>query len=474
MLESDTDSMLSPLSRIVRRPPIACSPDTMTANALATMRELAIGSMIVVDEGGVPLGILTLRDVVDRVALDPRAFEAPIAQVMTRDPVSLPLHESAYSAALAMIRHGVRHIVLVDSGKLAGIVSERDLFGLQSGGVRHLSTAIKSANDLPAVAQFGRDIGILAAEMAAQGVAAGALTAFIASLNDLLTERIVELEFREATLCGARYCWILMGSEGRTEQTLLTDQDNGIILSPAPNESVGQARARLLPIARRVNLALDRAGYRLCPGDIMAGNSAWCLSLEEWRDRFARWIDGGSPNALLHGAIFFDLRPLSGATELAHELRSWLLARTAANPRFLHQMAENALQHRPPIGRLRDFAVGKDGMIDLKVNGTMQFVDAARIYTLAHAVDLTNTEQRLRAVAPALNLAERESEAWIAGFHHIQGQRIRRQAERLAASLPLDNRVDPYALHDFDRPVLRLAFEQARAIQRRLALDFRV
>src|SRR6187551_366057 len=116
MLESDTDSMLSSLSRFVRRPPIACSPDTVTANALAMMRELAIGSMIVVDEGGVPLGILTLRDVVDRVALDPQAFAAPIAQVMTRRPVTLPLHESAYSAALAMIRHGVRHIVLVEAG----------------------------------------------------------------------------------------------------------------------------------------------------------------------------------------------------------------------------------------------------------------------------------------------------------------------------------------------------------------------
>lgn len=474
MLESSTDSILSPLARVMRRKPVACGPDERISVALGRMRELSIGSMIVADEHGIPIGILTLRDVVDRVVLEPGALEAPIAQLMTRNPVTLPVHETAYAAALAMIRHGVRHIVLVERGKLAGVVSERDLFGLQSTGVRHLSAAIKGAKDLPAVEQFGRDIGDLARRMVAQGVAVGPLTAFIASLNDLLTERVAELEFREAALGGVRYCWILMGSEGRAEQTLLTDQDNGIIFAPAAGQSVDDARAQLLPIAQRVNRALDRAGYRLCPGEIMAGNPLWCLSLEEWRAKFGRWIDSGSPEALLHGAIFFDLRPLTGELVLAHELRGWLRVHAPKNQRFLHQMAENALHNRPPLGTLRDFTLGEDRRIDLKLNGTTPFVDAARIFSLAHGVDETNTERRLRAVAPALHVAAREAEAWIAAFHHIQGQRLRRQAKYLAAGLPADNRIDPYALHDFDRPVLKLAFAQARLIQRRLALDYRV
>lgn len=471
MRDSATDSIDQPLAKLLRRAPVACAPEVKVAQALQTMRELAIGSMVVIGPDRVPLGILTLRDVVDRVVLEPGALDAPIARVMTPRPVTLPLDATAYAAALAMIRHGVRHIVLVDGGRLAGIVSERDLFGLHSTGVRHLSVAIQGAGDLPAIEQFGRDIRDLGSKMVAQGVAVDPLTAFIASLNDLLTQRIVELEFRNVAV---RYCWILMGSEGRSEQTLLTDQDNGIIFAPPAGASVAEARESLLPLAQRVNQALNRAGYRLCPGDIMAGNPLWCLTCEEWREKFGRWIDSGGPEALLHGAIFFDLRPLHGDYTLAQELRRWLLEHTPGNPRFLHQMAENALKNRPPLGMLRDFSVDEDGCIDLKLNGATPFVDAARIFSLACGVDETNTERRLRATGPLLNIPTGEIEAGIAAFHYVQGHRLRRQAECLARGEAPTNRIDPYQLHDFDRPALKLAFEQARRMQERLALDYQL
>jgi len=436
------------------------------------MREHSIGSMIVVNKANEPTGILTLRDVVDRVALVPGALDARIEQYMTPNPVTLPVQDTAYAAALAMVRHGVRHIVLVDGGKLAGLVSERDLFGLQSTGVRYLSAEIKGAKDHSAVSRFGGDIRDLACRMVTQGVAVGPLTAFIASLNDLLTERIVELEFGAAGLRGTRWCWVVMGSEGRSEQTLLTDQDNGLIFDAAPGQETEEARALLLPVARRVNQALDRAGYRLCPGDIMAGNPQWCLSLDEWRTRFARWIDSGSPESLLHGAIFFDLRALTGELALGRELRGWLAAHAPQNPRFLHQMAGNALLNRAPLSWLGGFRTGADGRLDLKLNGATPFVDAARIFSLAFAIDESNTERRLRAAAPVLKLPATELEAWIAAFQHIQGQRLRRQAECLAEGRAPDNRVDPRALNDFDSAVLRSAFRRTRSLQRRLALDY--
>lgn len=473
MPASATDSMIAPLAGILRREPVACGPRECVATAIARMRELSIGSMIVVNEAGAPIGILTLRDVVDRVVLEPGALDAPIERLMTTNPVTLPVQETAYVAALAMVRHGVRHIVLVDGGRLAGVVSERDLFGLQSTAVRHLSAEIKGARDLSAIAGFGADIRDLACRMVAQGVAVGPLTAFIASLNDLLTERIVELEFGAAAAPGLRCCWAVMGSEGRSEQTLVTDQDNGIIFDPAPGQNAAEVRARLLPVAQRVNQALDRAGYRLCPGDIMAGNPQWCLSLAEWRDRFSRWIDSGSPEALLHGAIFFDLRPLAGELALGQDLRNWLAENAPRNPRFLHQMAVNALANRPPLSWLGGFRAGPDGRLDLKLNGATPYVDAARIFSLAYGIDECNTERRLRAAAPALKLPATELEAWIAAFHHIQGLRLKRQAECLAQGIAPDNRVDPRALNDFHREVLRSALRRTRALQRRIALDYR-
>lgn len=472
MPESATDSMVSSLSRVVRRQPVACRADENVSHAIARMRDLSIGSMIVVDDMNVPIGILTLRDVVDRVVLEPGALEARIGQLMTPNPVTLSVQDTAYAAALAMVRHGVRHIVLVDGGRLAGIVSERDLFGLQSSSVRELSAAIKGAVDLSAIERFGRDINSLARKMFEQGVAIAALTAFVAALNDLLTERVVQLEFAQSAVANLRCCWILMGSEGRSEQTFATDQDNGIIFAVTPGESAESVRAAILPVALRINRALDRAGYRLCPGEIMASNPQWTLSLDEWRQRFERWIDSGSPEALLHGAIFFDLRPLHGDLTLGEELRRWLMQHAPRNPRFLHQMAANALKNRPPLGWLKRFSLDDTGRIDLKLNGATLFVDAARIFSLAFGIDEVNTERRLRAAAPLLRVPPRELDAWIAAYYHIQGLRLRRQADCMRLGLPADNRIDPYALHDFDRRVLVTALEQARTIQARIALDY--
>ena len=461
-----------PLGRLMRREVHACLPSTPVRAALETMRRMSIGSIVVNDEARQPLGILTLRDVVDRIALEADVLDAPIARVMTRQPACLKITDSAYDAAMLMVRRGVRHVVVVDpAGRLAGVVSERDLFGMQTTGVRHLSTAIKSASDLSAVEAFGREIQSLARQMLLQGTAVAPLTAFISSLIDLLTERIVQLEM-DAMDGGIEMCWIAMGSEGRSEQTLLTDQDNGIVFRPTPNRSADAVRGALLPIARRINEALDRAGYRLCAGNIMASNPQWCLTLDEWRDHFRGWIDSGSPDALLHGSIFFDLRPLIGSVELGHELRTWLVQHASKNRRFLHQMAANALRNRPALGLLHRFAKNDDGTVDLKMNASMPFIDAARILSLGAALDEVRTEARLRGAGRQLNVPEHEVDAWIAAFHQIQGYRLQCQAGQIGAGMAPGNRLDPDRLNDFDQRVLKLALEQARALQQRLALDY--
>lgn len=468
MPESVIDSADPPVASLLRRAPVSCRPDTPVAQVLRSMREQRIGSMIVADSDAVPLGIFTLRDVLDRVVLDSAALQAPIASRMTTQPVTAELDSTAYPVAVAMIRHGVNHVVLVKAGQLAGLISARDLFGLQSATLRQLSGAIRGAGDVAQIEAYGRDIQTLARKMLAQGVATGPLSAFIASLNDLLTQRIVALEF---AACGIDYCWIVMGSEGRSEQTLVTDQDNGLMF--AAGSSVDTTRQKLLAIAQRVNLALDRAGYQLCQGNIMAGNPQWCLSLDEWRTKFGQWIDSGSPQALLHGSIFFDLRPLQGNLELARELRHWLLEHTARNPRFLHQMAVNALRNRPPLGLLRNYRLDPNGMIDLKLNGTMPFVDAARIYSLARGIDETNTSRRLAALESALNLPHDEVAAWIAAYQHVQGQRLRSQGEAMARGAVPGNRIAPKALNGFEREVLKLALRQGARLQDRLTLDYR-
>jgi CBS domain-containing protein len=207
----------------------------------------------------------------------------------------------------------------------------------------------------------------------------------------------------------------------------------------------------------------------------MAGNPKWCLSLEEWKRAFSAWISAGSPDALMHASIFFDFRALYGAQPLAEDLRDWLAHVASDNSRFLHMMAGNALRNRPPLGVVRDFVLGKENKLDLKLNGITPFVDAARIFGLAAGVTHTNTIQRLRLSASRMNLHASEIDAWIDALLFIQVLRLRHHDEERELGLSddaLDNRIDPEKLNELDRRILKEAFRQARKLQARLAMEY--
>lgn len=466
------------LGALVRRPPITCMHECTVEQALSRMSELAVGSIVVVDSEQRPLGVFTLPDLLKRVALPRRDLSTKISEVMSTDLVTLPPHATAHEAALAMLRRGIRHVLVVHEGRLAGVVSERDLFSLQRVSVRQLSQDIQTATGVEEMKPLAGEIRALARHLLKQGAGAAQITSLVASLNDQLTQRLIELLLAPAAPAGVRWCWLALGSEGRFEQTLATDQDNGLIFLAPEGVSAGAVRAQFLPLTRRVNEALDALGFPLCKGEVMASNPRWCLSEQEWRETFAGWIDRGDPKALLNSTIFFDFRGLSGEAALAESLRAWLLAHARANPRFLHQMASNALQNRPPFGLIREFAVARDGehpgTIDIKLNGAMLFTDAARIFSLAAGVASCQTAQRLRESAAALKMPEPEVAGWIEAFHFLQTLRLRHQLRRDEAGEKPDNHIDPDTLQPLERHVLREALRHAKNMQSRLALDYRL
>jgi CBS domain-containing protein len=470
---TEQQSMSSSLASIIRRKPVTCAPDTSIRQALQKMEDHGVGAMVAVD-ADVPKGILTLHDVLSRVTLAGADLDQPVIRIMSTALITLPPHAAAHEAALAMARQGIRHVLVTDHGRLTGVISEKDLFSLQRVGLSRISTAIRHAPDLALLKQCARGIQQLARNMLAQGIAAEQLTQIITTLNDLLTTRIIELELQGSPVRDIEFCWLALGSEGRFEQTLNTDQDNGIIFALKDNQDPDALRALLLPFAKRINLALAECGFPLCGGDVMASNPKWCLSLEEWQATFDKWIYHGAPMDLLHSTIFFDFRPLYGAAHLGAALREWLQKAAPKNSRFLHQLAVNALRNRPPLGMVRDFVTGDDHTIDLKLNGITPFVDAARIYSLAVGGAQTNTLQRLREIATPLNISTRDIDAYIEAFLFIQLLRLRLHHAQSEQGAALTNRVDPDSLNNLDRRILKEAFRQARKLQTKLGLDYQV
>lgn len=476
---AEQQSLTSPLSSIIHRFPVTCSPQTSIRQVLEIMHASRVGSMIAVDDTQRPLGILTLPDVLERIALPQIDIDQPVIGIMTTQLTWLPPQALAHEAALVMAKHGFRHVLVVENDKLVGLVSEKDLFALQRVGLREIGSAIRHAANIEALQMAATDIRRMAHSMMAQGVAPEQLTQFISTFNDLLSVRVIELECAACELRNTPLlkglCWLALGSEGRFEQTLNTDQDNALIFTVPDGMSADQAREQLLPLAQRVNTSLALCGFPLCKGLVMASNPQWCLSLAEWKQKFSEWIMHGTPEALLHASIFFDFRMLCGAQTLADDLRHWLSHVASGNTRFLHQMAENALSNRPPLGMVRDFVVGKEHTLDLKLNGITPFVDAARIFSLATGVTQTSTIQRLRASAAKLNIHPSEIDAWVDALLFIQILRMRHHDEMSELGgndEALDNLIDPEKLNELDRRILKEAFRQARKLQARLALEY--
>jgi len=371
---------------------------------------------------------------------------------------------------------------VTEQARVVNIVSERDLFALQRLSLKQVSQHIRSAQDLPAFAQAAAEIRRLASHLLGQGVHARQLTQLISHLNDLLTETLVDWQAAQHGLDMRRACWLAFGSEGRGEQTIATDQDNGLVFeSDHPHAD----RPAWLAFARAVNEALDACGYPLCKGQVMASNPQCCLTGTEWAQRFAHWIEHGAPEDLLNASIYFDFRPLVGRFDLVQLLRDAVQGRGALPPRFMRQMAENSLRQRVPLnwlGAIDTKAQGGQRTIDLKLGGTAIFVDSARLFALAHGLVATGTRERFEALAPVMKVPPRESEAWVAGFEFLQMLRLRvqlqrqegtaRESLRSGAVEGNPNLIDVDSLNELDHRLLKETLRVARRLQQRLELDY--
>jgi CBS domain-containing protein len=468
----------SQLAALIRKKPVTATPETSLREAVQAMSENRVGSIIVVEpESGRPIGIFTLRDLLHRVAAKSCDLEQMVMSVMSDSGLlMLNWRSTIYQAALIMARHGVHHVIVVDaSEKLVGIVSQEDIYELQSGGGKAISGAIRTARDMDGLVAAAEDIRRLALRMLDEGGAAEPLTELISSLNDHLTVRIIELTRQDFDLPTVAWCWLSFGSEGRFEQTLSTDQDNGLLFD-AGDQDAEALRQRFLPFARAVNERLNACGFPLCKGNIMASNPELCLSLVEWRDKFFGWMQSNNPQALLNATIFFDFRPLYGAEDLADQLREWLLGKVGSANLFLRFMAGNALMVEAPVGMIRDFVFDKSEefphTIDLKTYGSRLFVDVARILALANGVGETGTAERLRALAERGKMGRDDIGAVLDSFFYIQQLRLRQQQSGTPEGLA--NRVNPDALNELDRLILKEAFKQAKKLQGRVQLEYRL
>lgn len=459
------DLATTPVEQLMTRTPVTCTPETTIREVAAEMRDRRISSVCISDDQGFR-GIVTLRDMNGKVIVEGNDPNSAVASIMTADPLTLGPQALVMDVLHLMVERGICHIPIIKDGQLVGIVTQTDLTRSQAMSSADLVGRVAKATDAARMARATSEIPHLLVQLVETGNRHEVVTRLITDIADTATRRLLALAEAELGAPPVPYLWLACGSQGRQEQTGVSDQDNCLILSDAVTDADMPYFAAL---AKFVSDGLDTCGYFYCPGDMMATNPRWCQPLRVWRSYFEGWIAKPNPEAQMLASVMFDLRPIGGDESLFENLQTETLKAASRNSIFTAHMISNSLKHQPPLGLLRGLATIRSGdhrnQLDLKHNGVVPVVDLGRIYTLQGQLRPVNTRARLEAAIAAGIVSKSGGADLLDAYDVIATMRLEHQVTQIKAGDKPGNYLDPSSLSDFERSHLRDAFVVIKTMQ---------
>lgn len=470
------DALGTPVGELLTRDAVTTGPDTSIRDAARLMTERRVSALLVV-EGRTVTGIFTDRDVRSKVVAADADPAAPVSTIMTPDPVSVDVRTRAFDATLLQMDRGVHHLPVCEDGVPVGVVSTGDLLRLAQADPVYLAARISRAPDEGAVAALSRRLPQIVGEFLRRGTAPQDIGRVVTATADAATRRLLVLAEEDLGPPPVPYCWVGLGSQARGELGVASDQDNALVLADGA-ATVSRGDAYFAALADRVCDGLDRAGFPLCPGEVMASNPAWRRTTSEWMRQVSDWVGGPEPDAMLHAQVFFDIRSVYGDPALLAPIRGDMLVRARGNARFLAHLARIACEWQPPLGFFRGLVVARRGeyrnTLEIKAGGIAPVVQIARLHALEAGADEAATLDRLDAAAAAGVVARGDAENLAEAFRFLRGLAFRHHARQIAEGREPDNNVDPSTLSTKDRHRLRAAFRIIAGAQDALALKYRV
>ena len=472
---------LSLFSQAVRE---ICSRDLLVCNAGESIRQAAAlmsrrrcSSIFVRGPGGGIAGILTDNDLRKKVIAEGVSIESPVAGIMSAPVVAIPESAMVFEALMTMMQHGIKHIGVADSReRIVGVVTNQDLMGVQGQSPLFLIRDIAAAAEVERIARLQDRLPQLVQNLIRAGTPAKQLNQFITAVSDAVLRRIVDLSLKGMEPPPVRFVFMIMGSEGRHEQTLKTDQDNAIVYDDPSAGAADAVHEYFLSLGEKVCAGLDRCGYRFCNANVMARNPKLCQPISVWKRRFSDWIHTAEAEELLYSSIFFDFRGGYGQAAMVDQLRGYLLEALAGWSGFFRHLTQNALLHKPPLGFFRNFVVESKGehrnKFDIK-HAMLPIVDYARVYALKHGVPETNTLDRLHQLKQKEIVAAKDYSEIEQGYSFMMQLRFARQVRAiLEEGIPPDNYINPKELSGLEQRLLKEIFIRIGNLQTRMSFDF--
>lgn len=464
--------------------PVSCPPGISIQEAAQIMRRENVGSIIVVTPEGLPLGIITDRDLRNRVVAGDHPASQPVDTIMSNPVITMAPQLTVADVQILMMKHGIHHLVITTNGQcdtpVIGVISEHDLLVIQGNNPAVLIREIKRSQTAGELRLIREKAEGLLKKYLFQEVAIGFISSMITQINDAIIIQAIQLsekamELENGPKPNLKWCWMALGSEGREEQLLRTDQDNALVFEDVPEEQLAAVKKYYLALSQKVTKMLFECGFDYCPGNMMASNPEWCLSLAEWKAQFSKWIYAPNQQNVMYSNIFFDFRPIYGEFGLTDALASHIFESTGKRDIFLSFMAKDAIENPAPLTFFRQFMVERSGEnkdeFDIKSRAMMPLADAARVLILeAQQPQINNTFRRFDKLAE-LEPQNRELFQQAADAYEIL---VRYRALQGLKNGNSGRYFKPSELSKMERLNLRNTFKPIRDLQDLLKVRFRL
>ncbi len=445
--------------------------NTTIKDAVHQLERQNQNAALVVAASNESIGIVTADDLWKRVVLDGRDLAHPIYEIMTAPLVTLSENALVFEALLLMQERLIRHLPLVDGdGKINNLISDKEIIQLFQYSAGLLVQEINRAESVEELIDRSKTLPQLVKYLVESGSHAANVTRIISSVADSVADKLLRFALAEMDEPPVPFAFMILGSQGREEQTLKTDQDNVLVYQDTEQDVQGY----FLELAQKVNGWLDQAGYTFCNGEVMAKNPKWCVSLSRWKGHFAHWIKEAEPQDLVEISIFFDFRFIYGEDSLVDELRRYVNDISRDKPAFFNHLAKNSLLIKPPVtitGGIKRSSGEDHEAFDVKL-ALLPIVDFARIYSLRHHIPERNTIQRLNKLYES-NIITRQSRDEMAEcYNYLMMLRFRHQVGDVGKNKKPDNFINPETLTLIERHTLKKIFSQVSNFQKKLSYDF--
>lgn len=466
------------IEAIEARELICCTASTPIHRAAALMAEQKISCLFVTGSQEQIIGYVTDITLRDNVIARQINAQDPIEKVMDNPILSINNQAYVYEAILLMFRTKTRYLLLEDgSGGYRGVISRNRLLSEQALSPFLFIQSVKLSLSVEELKGKWEKVPQIVSQLLSRGIKAEIVNQVITSVSDTIAQRVIEWVIEEVGPPPASFVFISLGSEGRKEQTLKTDQDNAIIYEDKANEQRELVRAYFLKFAEKVSEKLNYIGFSFCKGGFMAQNPKWSHSLSHWKRNYESWMSQSSQETVMNFSTFFDCRHIYGNTAILEELREFL-DKKLQEPllvRFFYNMATNALQYEPPLTffkNIKTFTVGKQKVFDIKMTMT-PIVDLVRAYALKHRIFKTNTGERLQALREKEIFTEKEYQELFQAYYYLMGMRLKKQARQIIEDRAApENLIATNSLTKIEQVTLREIFKVIEDFQLNIKVEF--